>query len=302
MIADGADQIQNAFYNKFESAKLDIMCYAHVIRNCRKRPFSSNVNKESILSDIALMQLSPNRTTFDMLKDLFIDKWTPVEPDFAAYFEKEWLGSHSNWFEGAADYTASHNNSQESHNAVIKRKITLRKRLPLNQFMHCMKTMAQDISSQFSKNERRLEVEPNIPKKVYESAAVMVKENFIAFKAKNLRNASVHIYSVPSSRCETPTERFYKDLVKSRWESFDDFIVHGYQQFYVVKISIENWKIESTCTCTAFFKQHMCKHIIALGIRIKLIELPASANPVRIAATKKQRGRPKAAAKTLIMQ
>lgn len=91
------------------------MCYAHVIRNCRKRPFSSNNNKK-------------------------------------LNFKKEWLGAHCNWFEGAAIYTASTNNGQEGHNAVIKRKITLRRRLPMNEFLRCMAQMARDVSTQFSKN------------------------------------------------------------------------------------------------------------------------------------------------------
>lgn len=36
LIADGADPIRNAFYESYDSAQLDVMCYAHVIRNCHK--------------------------------------------------------------------------------------------------------------------------------------------------------------------------------------------------------------------------------------------------------------------------
>lgn len=68
------------------------------------------------------MQLAPNRATFEMMSKLFCEKWSSVEPDFVAYFQKEWLGPHCNWFEGAAYYTATTNNGQESHNAVIKKK------------------------------------------------------------------------------------------------------------------------------------------------------------------------------------
>lgn len=52
LIADGADAIRNAFYNVFESAEIDIMCFAHVIRNVRKRPFASKMNKTLIIDDI----------------------------------------------------------------------------------------------------------------------------------------------------------------------------------------------------------------------------------------------------------
>lgn len=118
MIADGADAIRNAFYGSFDSAELDIMCFAHVLRNCNKRPFTSKANKQLVLDDIRQMQLAPNRATFNMMAKLFREKWMRIESDFVAYFEKEWLGPHCNWFEGAANYTPSTNNALESHKAV----------------------------------------------------------------------------------------------------------------------------------------------------------------------------------------
>lgn len=135
LIADGADAIRNAFYKSFVSAELDIMCFAHVLRNVRKQSFKTKSNKQLILDDIRKIQLAPNKKTFSMMTKLFCEKWVLVEPDFTNYFEKQWLGVHCNWYEGAANYTPSTNNALESHNAVIKRSITLRKRLPLNQFL-----------------------------------------------------------------------------------------------------------------------------------------------------------------------
>lgn len=41
LIADGADAIRTAFYKAHETAQIDIMCFAHVQRNCNKRPFAS---------------------------------------------------------------------------------------------------------------------------------------------------------------------------------------------------------------------------------------------------------------------
>lgn len=302
LIADGADAIRTSFYKVFISAELDVMCYAHVLRNCCKRPFTSKNNKQLILDDIQKMQVAPNKPTFNMMNKLFIEKWKTIEPDFVAYFQKEWLGAHCNWFEGAAEYTASTNNGQEGHNAVIKRKITLRRRLPLNQFLTCMRDMAEDMSKQFSNGERALAKDPTIKKEVFEKAAIMVKENVKTFKAKQRGDLDISIFSIPSSKCLEPTEAYYKALVKATWNSFDEFIVHGFQQFYVVKFSNENWKTESTCTCTYFFKQHMCKHVIAIGIRLNIIELPDTANPVVLAATKRKAGRPKRTANALRLQ
>lgn len=304
LIADGADPIRNAFYNVFESAELDVMCYAHVIRNCRKRPFTSKANKNLVLEDIRMMQLAPNISTFKMMTTLFCEKWESNEPDFVVYFKKEWLGAHCNWFEGAADYTPSTNNALESHNATIKKKITLRRRLPMNEFLTSMKQMTVDISKSFSEGKRELAMEPCIKKQTFECAMLMVKNNFIALKAKQKRESDVSVFCVPSSKCESEraTEEYYKTLVKATWNSFDEFIVHGFQQFYIVTFSHIAWKTQSTCICAAFFKQHMCKHIIAIGIRAKAIEPPAAVNPVRLAATKRKPGRPRATAKALQTQ
>lgn len=304
LIADGADAIRNGFYNVFEAAKLDVMCYAHVIRNCRKRPFTSQNNKSLILEDIRMIQLAPNRPTFEMMTKLFCEKWEDIEPDFTTYFEKEWLGAHCNWFEGAADYTPSTNNGLESHNATIKKKITLRRRLPMNEFLASMKQMTTDISKSFSEGKRKLATEPHIKKQTFENAMLMVTNNFKAFKAKQKTNSDVVTFSVPSSQCasENATEAYYKTLVKATWDTFDEFIVHGFQQFYIVRLSSTAWKTESTCTCAAFFKQHMCKHIIAIGIRLKVIEPPTTINPVRLIATRRKPGRPKGTTKALQIQ
>lgn len=181
LIADGADAIRNGFYKEYEdTAELDIMCFAHVLRNVRKRPFASKTNKPLIIDDIKKMQLAPNRNIFDMMSKLFLDKWVCIEPNFVAYFKMQWLGVHSNWFEGAADYTPSTNNAVESHNATIKRKVTFRRRLPLKEFLIAMKTMTSDVSKQFSEGKRSIEVEPNISRDTMMKAAEMNCNGFVS--------------------------------------------------------------------------------------------------------------------------
>lgn len=303
LIADGADAIRNGFYNCFESAKLDIMCFAHVLRNCNKRPFTSTKNKGLIIDDIRKMQLAPNRATFNMMASLFCDKWKNLESDFVAYFKKEWLGPHTNWFEGAAIHTPSTNNALESHNAVIKRLITLRRRLPMNQFLECMKKMTADISKQFSKGEREIASEPNVNTKIYKEAAMM-GENFKAFKAKQTKNSNDNIFVLPSSKCaaENANESYYKTLTKTTWKTFDEFIVHGYQKFHIVQFSNDCWKTKSTCTCPAFFKENICKHIIAIGARLGVVIIPDTVNLVPLARTRRKPGRPKRTATALTLQ
>lgn len=300
LIADGADAIRNAFYNTFPSAELDVMCFAHVIRNIRKRPFANKLNKQLILDDIRKAQLAPNRNAFVMMTQLICKKWSESEPEVVEYFKKEWLGTHCNWFEGAANYTPSTNNALESHNAVIKRTVTLRRRLPLNQFLNCMCTLLADISRQFISGERSIELEPAVKKNLLQEAALLEQNRFKAFKAK----ASTPTYIVPSSTCppELAKVSYYTALTAKSWESFDTFICHGYQLFWIVEISPTAWKTESRCTCPAFFKQNICKHIVALAMRENILKYNDSFNPTLISAVHKKSGRPKNAVKALINQ
>lgn len=288
LIADGADAIRNGFYTVFPNATLDIMCFAHVLRNIRKRPFSYKNNRSLIIDDIRKMQLVPNRRIFQHMADLFCKKWTPLESNFVIYFKQQWLGTHSNWFEGAADYTPSTNNSLESHNAVIKRKVTFRKRLPLNQFLLTMKEMTECISNELFKELRIIVEEPTINKETWTKAAEMQIEDFKCFKAKSSTNDK-HTYVLPSAKCdpENANENYYKCLVKRNWDSFDEYINFGFQQFWIVHLAITDWKISSSCSCPSFFKHHMCKHIIALAVKEDIIQLPAMANPVLLAPRRK---------------
>ena len=50
------------------------------------------------MDDVDALQLSKNKTIFDMAVKLFL-KWKSQER-FLDYFSSEWLGSKSDWYEG----------------------------------------------------------------------------------------------------------------------------------------------------------------------------------------------------------
>lgn len=123
LISDAADAMRNLFYGSLESAKLDVMCFAHVLRNVRKRKFVSQNNRTLIIDDIKKIQLAADKQTFKMMTNKFCAKWNQIEADFIAYFKKQWLGRHCNWYEGAAMYTPSTNNALEGYNGSIKKRL-----------------------------------------------------------------------------------------------------------------------------------------------------------------------------------
>lgn len=189
----------------------------------------------------------------------------------------------------------------ESHNASIKRKITLRKRLPLNQFLVAMQNLTTICSKQFSSGDRIIATHPKIEQELMVDAAFMVQSQFKSFKVRS-QNDNMLVYVVPSlTNCEQvdANESHYKSLTKRTWKSFDEFVKYGFQKFYITQLSVSSPKTGSTCTCVSFFKKNLCKHIIAIGMRQKLIDMPDTVNPILLNQNKRKPGRVGAAKKAL---
>lgn len=204
MIADGADAIRNAFYSVFPSAKIDIMCWAHVIRNVNKQTFRGGVKaKNAVLNDLRILQLSCSEEIFERNSKLFLKKWMKKEPDFVKYFNKQWLGVHKNWYEGAAEYTPSTNNGLEAFNGVIKSNYTFRNRLKFAEFIDVMSNVAQKISIEFESNERRMLEYPEIDSKLWKASYEWAKNEEIGRVLDE-----EEIYFVQGSTDTTEIEQF----------------------------------------------------------------------------------------------
>lgn len=114
LISDASNAIRNAFMSVFPLAVLMIMCYVHVLRNVTKHKEKyKKENKSEIFKDIEMLHQSSSAKVFQILGRLFLKKWKKREPEFAKYFEKQWMASHCNWYLGAAAYTPTTNNAVE---------------------------------------------------------------------------------------------------------------------------------------------------------------------------------------------
>lgn len=193
----------------------------------------------------------------------------------------------------------STNNAVESHNSTIKRKITFRRRLPLIEFLSAMLIMTADISKQFTDGQRHIALEPNIQRDITMRAAQLENDGFKAFKAAT--KSGIQVQVLPASKCpnENANYKFYQSLVKRKWTTFDEYVTHGFQIFWIVRFQAVNWKVTSSCTCPVYFKQRMCKHILAIAMREKLMDCPQNSNPMRL-APKRRTGRPKNASQALM--
>lgn len=85
------------------------------------------------------------------------------------------------------------------------------------------------------------------------------------------------------------------------FDSFDDF-KRNYRRVYKVKFNMSRrWNVDSTCSCSIFQKNFMCKHLVGLAFYNKLMKCPQEGNGTAI-SKKKKRGRIAYAKKALEKQ
>lgn len=169
LISDASNAIINAFYNCFQSATSNVVCWAHMKRNIYKK-----TNNIELLSDIDQLQLMPDRKSFERGSKLFLKKWKSSNAKFCAYFEKNWLSKNCSWFEGYEIRIPSTNNAIESNNNQIKKRYTLRRRLDISRFniqlFHFVRDMAQSYS-----NNNVYALAPAVTKEDWQNAILFSK-------------------------------------------------------------------------------------------------------------------------------
>jgi hypothetical protein len=81
--------------------------------------------RKDISTDIDQLQLSSSKEVFDKAAALFVKKWmSKKQKEFVIYFKREWVDSHTNWYEGVGHFTPSTNNCLEAFNLVLKKEET----------------------------------------------------------------------------------------------------------------------------------------------------------------------------------
>lgn len=107
----------------------------------------------------------------------------------------------------------------------------------MNQFMTCMMKLISEYSIELSNGSRTLAKEPTIPSKVWGEAILMRQNSFKSFKLKSNASYPDHCsHTIPSSNCSFPDVKFYKELNQKKWKTFDEYIKHGFQKFYLTRV------------------------------------------------------------------
>lgn len=85
-------------------------------------------------------------------------------------------------------------------------------------------------------------------------------------------------YFIPARDLESISQTDLKKYRNKNWTTFNQFK----KSFDIWCLEVKNdsdWKM-STCTCPAFLKNYICKHIVGMAIRLKLWKPPPSAKAV----------------------
>jgi len=302
LISDASEAIRNAFKNIFGEDLLIIMCWAHVRRNVVKHLHLVDEEfRDDIMNDIDALQLASSKEIFDKAMPLFIKKWlTKKQKDFIEYMKEMWFSTHSNWYEGCAIKTPSHNNALESHNLVIKKEETFRERMPLSRFLQQSIESVEKWSKQYDSNDKLFIESPTIGLKQWTDGYQWAKSNKVV---RSQVNGDSIQYYCPVGQENEVTEDQIQTVKEMRWNTFEQFKKRA-SIVWIVDIpndgdTAEKWK-GGKCTCPCYLKQFICKHLIGLAIRLKYVKPPPAAKLVPI-GQKRKRGRPKKATKALLV-
>ena len=322
-MADAAAAITNGITESTIIIIIRGMCWFH----CKKATDRQIVKvkdeskRSTIIQSIICLQLSQTPDIFKAASKLFLNEFEcDMDEDvtiFIKYFKENWLDINSNWFES---YNHPHNagsistnNGNESINGLIKREDTLRNLLSLNAFMSVAFgilrkwSVARDPSCNI--NAKPFVTEPSISLSLWTEAynwklnAIIIqdveeKPNNFYFKSGN----GVEINSIEIVR------KYEKNMCECNWQTFESFRNCAFGIWRVtmpVPLTESNWK-QGSCTCPAYFKKYLCKHIVGIALRQTLVTkasllMPIQAKNIPI-GSKRKVGRPALAKTALIMQ
>lgn len=266
------------------------MCWFHLKKATvpKVKELCDKRNHDAIIDDIDKLQLAPSVEIFQNALEGFLDKWHNREKQFIEYFRNEWVHLNPNWFEGILKFTPTTNNPQESFHKVVKSHHTFRERQSLAHFLTTAMDCVRDWSIQFKENIRSFATETKIDLPLWTKSYQWAKLNKAV---KCTQHEDFAHYRIPA--LNEPV------VMDTLFNTFDEYKTNAFKS-YDAEIDKNNWR-NSTCSCPFFLKKFMCKHILGILLRTKVLHAPSEAKNVPI-GEKRKRGRPPKAKKALIVQ
>lgn len=295
LISDAAGAIHNGAKAVFGIEIFIRMCWFH-FKKALKKNLPSLISEiavhNSILSDVDKLQLSQSPEIFNRASNLFLKKYNKYK-SFCRYFSDVWLKDNPNWYEGCTPIPSpSTNNALESWNSLIKREKSFRNRYPMNQFLDLFLEWHLEWSQEYSSGAKAVIEVPTVTLDLFTKSYNWARLNK---PLKSITDDNGCKYYDIAAGLELTLKDF--NLLKN-WTTFDQFKNRAFIGWKIVWE--DNWR-NSVCNCPVFMKNYICKHVVGIGIRKSLIEVPMEAKTVPI-GKKRPRGRPPKARKALIVQ
>lgn len=285
-------------------------CWYHVSAKIKDRlkQIECPETRRELKSDIDLLQLAEDKLDFDAAVHLFRQKWSGVDAvkNFVGYFIGEYIDQRCGWYEGTAPGFPSTNNGLESINGLIKRQGTLRKRLPLGEFVNCISKLLSGWSSERDPqlpDYKRFRLEPVITIAAMTDAYNWLKDTSRPSTRQKKINDTIIKFFVPAKGTRSLDEKDIANYIqlteKKSWRKFETYRKTK-EKLWVIEYDIINW-MQSRCNCPMFKKQHICKHLIGLAANRKDFNISDACKNVPI-GIKRRPGRPKQCKQALIVE
>ena len=174
-------------------------------------------------------------------------------------------------------------------------------RLPIREFIFRISEQLitwSELVDPTSPNLKEFAMSPKLSLRLQTESYNWARKN-VSIKTRNKSGVS-SFYIPPSGK---PATRdcdilLYEKQAKTRpWKSFDTYAA-SQNKLWKVVMAEDDW-ISSTCTCKAYWKKYVCKHILGLAIRLNKFNVVPEAKTVPI-GEKRKRGRPAKAKKALL--
>jgi hypothetical protein len=241
---------------------------------------------------------------FEAASKKFITKWKNKKNcdvnDFIDYFTDEWLRAHPNWYEGFMFNGPYTNNGIESLHGKIKIG-NLRQQIMIGDYIEQVKNQLKEWSELRNPEDPNYIAVASIP-------SIGTAQFTNAYQWLNLNKESgrktlqvktdtlTHFFTRESgSQAELNQEQvviFNRTFESALFVSFDDFKETCFGIWRTTFPNDTGTWTTATCTCHVYFKDRVCKHIIGIASKLKLLRFPNEAKTVPI-GKKRAKGRPK---------
>lgn len=149
-------------------------------------------------------------------------------------------------------------------------------------------------SKEYIKDKAAFQLQVAISKTMDKEGERLAQSKSIVFR-KNQEDGKLHCFMLRGDCKDDLTDAEVQVFLDANYDSFDAY-VDNWTRIYKLTFDADpkQWK-NSHCTCPAFAQSFMCRHIVCVAYKLKILKRPKN----DLLAPNSKRGRPKNATKGL---